>query len=163
MIKYIHMKKQNIFKLVGALVVCQLAGIIGSLFTTPAISGWYETITKPSFNPPNWIFGPVWFTLFILMGIALYLILKKKKSKARTIALWLFAAQLILNTLWSIIFFGLQNPLFALIELILLLVVLIFTTIHFWKLNRTAGILLLPYLAWGTFAMVLNFFIWKLN
>ncbi len=157
------MKKQNVIKLIGALVVCQLAGIIGSLFTTPSIKGWYETITKPSFNPPNWIFGPVWFTLFVLMGIALYLILKKKNSKARTIALWLFATQLVLNTLWSIIFFGLQNPLFALIELAILLIVLIFTTIHFYKLNKTAGILLLPYLAWGTFAAVLNFFIWKLN
>lgn len=156
------MKKQNILKLIFAIVICQMAGIIGSLFTTPSIPGWYATLDKPAFNPPSWIFGPVWIFLYLLMGIALYLVLIDKKKDKRA-ALWLFGTQLVLNSIWSIIFFGLQNPFYALIELVILWIAIVLTIWQFWKINVKAGALLLPYIAWGTFAMVLNYSIWQLN
>jgi translocator protein len=156
------MRKSNIYKLIFAIAICQVAGLVGSLFTAPAILGWYASLSKPTFNPPSWVFGPVWIFLYLLMGIALYLILVDK-NKNKTLALWLFGIQLVLNSLWSIIFFGLQSPLYALIEIILLWVAIVFTIKQFWKLNVKAGALLFPYIAWVTFAMVLNYSIWQLN
>ena len=112
--------KLNIPKLIISIAVCQLAGFIGSFFTSPSIPIWYDSLNKPVFNPPSWVFAPVWTILFVLMGVSLYLVwdkgLKEKKVK---IALGFFSAQLLLNVLWSVIFFGLQQPFYAFIEIII--------------------------------------------
>lgn len=146
------------------IVVCEAAGIVGAVFTTKAVAAWYPTLAKPSFNPPNWLFGPVWTTLYALMGIAAFLVWRKGiDQQSVKIALALFVAQLALNTLWSILFFGLHLPLAAFIEIIVLWVMILATTIAFWRLSAAAGALLLPYLAWVSFASLLNFYLWRLN
>ncbi len=158
------MKINNTFKLIIAIVVSELAGIIGSVFTTPSIAGWYAGIVKPSLNPPAWVFGPVWTTLFALMGIAAFLIWKKGLDRRDVkIALGLFLGQLVLNTLWSIIFFGLHSPGGALIEIVFLWLAIIATIIAFYKISRPAAWLLVPYILWVSFAGYLNFSIWQLN
>jgi tryptophan-rich sensory protein len=155
---------KNIFKLIISIIVCQLAGFIGSLFTTPNINTWYATLTKPSFNPPNWVFSPVWTTLFLLMGISLYLIWKQgfEKKNVKN-AILIFGIQLILNILWSILFFGLQNPLLAFIEIIILWLAILFTILVFYRIKKSAAYLLIPYILWVSFAAILNFFLWRLN
>ncbi|MCX6706293.1 MAG: tryptophan-rich sensory protein [Candidatus Woesebacteria bacterium] len=157
-------KKVNWPRLIFAIALCQAAGIIGSLFTFSSIPTWYAALTKPSFNPPSWVFGPVWTILYTLMGISLYLILSKGlKKKEVKIAVNLFVWQLIANSLWSIIFFGMKNIPLALIEIIVLLL-LVFTTIQkFYKINKTAAYLLIPYFFWGSFATFLTYSIWILN
>lgn len=158
------MKKVSWPKLIFAIVLCQVAGVIGSLFTFSAIPTWYASLVKPSFNPPSWIFGPVWTILYTLMGVSLYIILSKGlKKKEVSVAVNLFVWQLIANSLWSIIFFGMKNIQLALIE-ILLLLVLVFTTIKkFYKINKVAAYLLIPYFLWGSFATLLTYTIWILN
>ena len=151
-------------KLLVAVSVCLLAGFVGSIFTTPAISTWYITLNKPALNPPNWIFAPVWTTLFILMGISLFLVLQEDMKKIETkIAIGFFAGQLILNILWSILFFGFHSPLAGLIEVGFLWIAILFTIISFWRVSKVSAILLLPYLFWVSFASILNFLIWELN
>ncbi|OGC06010.1 TspO protein [candidate division WOR-1 bacterium RIFOXYA2_FULL_36_21] len=151
-------------KLLVAVSVCLLAGFVGSIFTTPAISTWYITLNKPALNPPNWIFAPVWTTLFILMGISLFLVLQEDMKKIETkIAIGFFAGQLILNILWSILFFGFHSPLAGLIEIGFLWIAILFTIISFWRVSKVSAILLLPYLFWVSFASILNFLIWELN
>lgn len=158
------MKISNSLKLVACIIISESAGIIGSLFTTPSIDGWYEGIIKPSFNPPNWVFGPVWTTLFALMGCSLYLVWKKGfERKDVRIAVGIFAVQLILNTLWSIIFFGIHNIALALIEIVILWLAIFATIISFAKISRLAAWLLVPYIAWVSFAMYLNYTLWILN
>lgn len=147
-------------KLIIALLLPQLAGFIGSLFTSPKISTWYSSIIKPSFNPPSWVFGPVWTLLFILMGIALYLVWIEKDNKK---ALTFFGIQLGLNTLWSILFFGLQNPLLALIDIFVLEAFILLTIKEFYKVSKKAAYLLIPYILWVSFAIILNFAIVILN
>jgi tryptophan-rich sensory protein len=156
-------KKINIVKLIVSIVIAQLAGIIGSLFTITSSNSWYANLIKPSFNPPNWIFGPVWTLLYLLMGVSLYLIWVSKNSRNRKIGLYLFFTQLVLNSLWSILFFGLQNPLFAFIEIIILWLAILLTIIYFYKVNKKAAYLLIPYILWVTFATILNFSIFILN
>ncbi|MFC1787284.1 TspO/MBR family protein [Halobacteriota archaeon] len=158
------MKIKNIPKLVYSIVICQLAGIIGAFFTSPSISTWYAALEKPSFNPPNWLFSPVWITLFILMGISLYLIWSQgTKTKYFKIAITFFGIQLALNILWSIIFFGLKSPFFAFIEIVILWIAILATIFKFSKISKTAAYLLIPYLLWVSFAAVLNFSIWVIN
>ena len=158
------MKISNPFKLITSLLVCQLAGLIGSLFTMSKIPNWYMTLNKPELAPPNWIFGPVWTTLFVLMGIALYMVWKQGTDKKDVkIALYIFGTQLILNVLWSIIFFGLENPGSAFVEIISLWISILLSIIYFYRINKTAGYLLIPYIAWVSFASYLNFMIWGLN
>jgi len=157
-------KRIKIFKLIISILVCQGAGAIGSLFTSPAISTWYSTIQKPSFNPPNWIFAPVWILLFLLMGISLYLIWSKGFDHKRTkIAIFIFFFQLILNILWSILFFALQSPLCAFIEIIILWFMILLTIISFYRVSKITVYLLLPYIIWVSFALVLNFSILIIN
>jgi tryptophan-rich sensory protein len=147
-----------------AILICEGAGIIGSIFTTPSINAWYTGIIKPSFNPPNWIFGPVWTTLFLMMGISLYLIWLKKLSGSNTKGvITIFGFQLALNILWSVLFFGLHLPLWALIDLALLWLVILLTIIKFYPLSRWAAWLMIPYILWVSFAGILNFFIVRLN
>ncbi|MEK6969392.1 MAG: TspO/MBR family protein [Nanoarchaeota archaeon] len=158
------MIKINYWKLAISIVVCQLAGFIGSFFTVSSVSTWYLTLNKPFFNPPSWLFGPVWISLYFLMGISLYLIWKKGiKNKQSKTAVSLFGVQLILNSLWSILFFGLRSPLFAFIEIITLWIAIILTIKYFYKISKVASYLLIPYMLWVSFAAILNFFIFYLN
>lgn len=155
---------KNSLKLITAIAVSEMAGIIGSLFTTPSIAGWYVSIAKPVFTPPNWIFGPVWTTLFILMGIAAFLVWRRGLDRRNVrIALTFFLLQLVLNTAWSVIFFGLHSPGGAFAEIILLWLMIFATIIFFAKISRTATVLLLPYILWVSFAGYLNYSIWVLN
>lgn len=152
------------FRIIIAILIAELAGIIGTFFTTPAIPTWYATLLKPELAPPNWIFGPVWTTLFALMGIASYLIWEKGwHRKDVKIALSFYAFQLALNTLWSAVFFGLQNPGLALVEISLLWISILATILAFYKISRPASYLLIPYILWVSFAMYLNYAIWTLN
>jgi translocator protein len=158
------MAKNNFFKLIITLVACQLAGIIGSIFTVSAIPCWYAQLLKPELNPPNWIFGPAWTILYILMGISAFLIWKKGfEKKEIKIALTVFIFQLFLNAIWSIIFFGLKNPFWAFIEIIILWLAILGTIIIFYKISKPAAILLIPYIFWVSFAAYLNYSIWQLN
>lgn len=158
------MKKKSIGALVVAIVICQLAGAIGSVLTSPAIPGWYAGIVKPSFNPPSWIFGPVWITLYALMGIAAWLVwLRRSEQGSAKQALQIFGLQLALNALWSPLFFGLQNPGLAFAEIILLWLAIVATIRAFYSIKPLAAYLLVPYLAWVSFAAFLNYSIWQLN
>ena len=145
------------------LLACFAAGGLGSIFSGPAIGTWYAGQSKPSFNPPNWIFGPVWTTLYILMAVAAWMVWRQRMSRPVGAALWLFGVQLASNAAWSIIFFDLHRPLAAMIDLALLWVVLVVTLVAFWRLSWIAGLMMLPYLAWVSFAGVLNAAIVALN
>jgi benzodiazapine receptor len=151
------------FRLIASLIICQLAGLIGSFFTTPAIPVWYASLEKPSFNPPNWLFAPVWIFLFVLMGITLYVLWQNVKKKEARSALIFFIIQLGLNVLWSVLFFGLKSPMLAFIEIIVLWIFILLTMIKSSKVSRATVFLLLPYILWVNFAAVLNFFLWRLN
>lgn len=155
----------NKIKLAISLITPQVAGLIGSVFTVSSVTGWYSTIIRPSIAPPNWIFGPVWTTLFVLMGIALFIVWKKEESQKKKVktAIYLFACQLILNTLWSIIFFGLQSPGWAFVEIIFLWLAILASIIAFGRISKLAAWLLVPYIAWVSFAAYLNYSIWMLN
>jgi tryptophan-rich sensory protein len=150
---------KNFFKIITAIIISQLAGIIGSIFTMPSILGWYAGLVKPELSPPNWIFAPVWTILFLLMGVAGGLVWIKKDYRALTA----FAVQLILNTTWSVIFFGLHSPGWAFVEIIFLWFAILATIIVFAKTSRVAAWMLAPYIIWVTFASYLNFMIWSLN
>jgi translocator protein len=149
--------------LVAFLALCFGATGIGGAVTTPKIGTWYATLTKPSWNPPNWIFGPVWTTLYIFMAVAAWLVWRQDGIADAKLPLALFAVQLLLNVLWSYIFFGLEKPGLAFGEVILLWVAIAATLVLFWQRSMIAGILFVPYLAWVSFASVLNFTIWRLN
>lgn len=161
----IYMKKtQNILALFISIVIAQLAGIIGSFYTFDSIPNWYKTLVRPEFAPPNWVFGPVWTTLYLLMGIAAYLIWSKGYSDKRVkIALYVYFGQLLLNSLWSILFFGLQDIKSAFIEIIALWIMIALNIFLFGKISKTAGYLLLPYIAWVSFASILNYSFMVLN
>ncbi len=151
---------KNIWKLIISILLPFLVSVIGGLFTVSSVSTWYVTLIKPSFNPPNWIFGPVWTILYLMMGISLYLVWIKKYDKSAFI---LFGIQLVLNALWSILFFGIKSPLYAFIEIIFLWVAILLTIIYFYKINKTSAYLLIPYILWVSFASVLNLAILILN
>jgi benzodiazapine receptor len=162
------MKKEDVLKLLVAIALCESAGIIGSVFTASSIPTWYATLQKPSFSPPNWVFGPVWTTLFALMGIAAFLIWTTKTRSANqqkevAIAKTIFILQLVLNVLWSVVFFGLQQPGAAFIEIIFLWGAIVASIFFFSRISKTAAWLLAPYLAWVSFAAYLNYSIYLLN
>jgi benzodiazapine receptor len=154
----------DIWRLIISLFVCQLAGIIGSIFTTPAITTWYASLKKPSFNPPNWLFGPVWITLFVLMGISLFLVWRKG-SDAPFVrnGLILFGIQLVFNVLWSVAFFGLKSPISGLVVIVVLWITILLTILQFSKVSEIATALLIPYIVWVSFAAVLNLSLFLLN
>jgi benzodiazapine receptor len=156
-------KIKDILKLAISIVLCQLTGFLGSLFTAPAIPTWYKTLKKPFFSPPNWIFSPVWISLFILMGISLFMVWRRQGHPQVKTASIFFFVQLILNILWSVGFFGLRSPLLGFIEIILLWIAILLTIQNFLKVSKMAGLLLLPYLVWISFAVLLNFSLWVLN
>ncbi len=155
------MKKEDFFKLAVSVTLPLLAGFIGSYFTTPNIAGWYTELNKPAFNPPNWVFAPAWTTLYILMGVSLFLVWKSTKEKISAIVV--FGIQFLLNITWSILFFGMQSPELALVNIVLLWIAIIFTIILFGKISKVAAYLLLPYILWVSFAGYLNYTIWILN
>jgi len=154
---------KKILTLVLFIVIAHLAGVIGSLFTTPNIETWYVFLEKPFFAPPNWLFAPAWITLYTLMGIAAFLVWRKRNLQGAKPALWLYGVQLALNALWSVIFFGLRNPELAFIAIVVLWILILVVTVKFFKIEKIAGYLFVPYLLWVAFAAVLNFAVWQLN
>jgi benzodiazapine receptor len=159
------MKLGNPAKLFISCAVPVLVGVAGSLFTTSdSLNNWYANLNKPAFTPPGWLFGPVWTTLYILMGISAFLVWRKglENKAVRTALIW-FIIQLVLNAVWSPLFFGLQSPLLGLIDIFLLLFAIIATLICFGKISTPATLLLVPYLGWVTFATILNLAIYFLN
>lgn len=162
----LHPAKTPVQRLVGVLVavlVTLCAGLIGNLLGADAITTWYVGLEKPSWNPPNWIFGPVWTLLYVLMGIAAYLVWEQTKDSSRRAALVVYGVQLALNALWSIIFFTFKQPALAFGEIVIMWIAILATIVLFWRVRPLAGALLLPYIAWVTFALVLNFAVWQLN
>ena len=164
-----------------------MAELVGAIFTTPKIETWYATISKPSFTPPGWVIGAVWTILFFLMGISLYLVWDKGwkpavSSQDQKVKYWnrfseklwkgtwreenavlIFVLQLVLNILWSVLFFGLQSPGIAFFELLMLWWAILYTIANFYRIHRLAAYLLIPYILWVSFAGVLNFILWFLN
>ncbi|EIA09601.1 benzodiazepine receptor TspO [Flavobacterium frigoris PS1] len=159
------LKMNRITKILTVVVTCLVIGYFSGMVTRSAIITWYPTLVKPSFNPPNWIFAPVWSTLYIMMGIAAGLVWDRIESNTEIVkkALVFFAVQLALNALWSYLFFGLKNPMLALLEIVILWLMIYETYVQFGKINKIAGYLFIPYLLWVSFAMVLNASIWWLN
>ncbi|MGQ9695829.1 MAG: TspO/MBR family protein [Thermodesulfobacteriota bacterium] len=158
------MKINKLIKLIISILLCQLAGVIGSFFTTPAIPTWYQTLIKPFFTPPNWIFAPVWISLYFLMGLSLFLVWTKKEEDSRAgKAIIIFFVQLILNALWSISFFGFRSPFLGFLNIVLLWLAILWTMQKFLKISNAGGLLLLPYFLWVSYAAVLNFSLWILN
>ena len=151
-------------KLIISLIVTFAAAALGSYFTTPNISTWYASLNKPFFSPPEWIFAPVWSLLYILMAIALYLVWKKDSPQQdKTKAIILYAIQLSLNALWSVIFFGMREPGIALAEIVVLETEIILTALSFRKMSKVAARLFIPYIIWVGFAAILNLSIVVLN
>ncbi len=157
-------QKINFYKLLASILLCQLAGAIGAVFTASSLENWYLLLEKPAFNPPSWIFSPVWILLYTLMGISLYIVWEKGvQQRDVKIGLLIFGIQLGLNTLWSFLFFGLRSPYYAFIEIILLWFAILLTIIQFRRISKTASYLLIPYILWVSFAMLLNYYLWILN
>ena len=156
---------QKILRISTVVVTCLVIGYFSGMVTRESITTWYPTLIKPSFNPPNWIFAPVWSLLYAMMGIAAGLVWNRMDFEKELVkkALIFFTIQLALNALWSYLFFGLHNPLLALVEIVLLLLMIFETYLQFKKIDKVASMLLLPYLAWVSFAAVLNASIWWLN
>lgn len=149
--------------LVVFFALCFGAAGIGGAVTTPRIANWYAGLAKPAWNPPNWVFGPVWTALYASMAVAAWLVWRRGGLLGAKTPLLLFGAQLVLNVLWSCLFFGLQSPGLALVDVFLLWAAIAATMLAFWRQSAIAGILFAPYLAWVAFAGVLNFTIWRLN
>jgi benzodiazapine receptor len=155
----------NIPRLLGCILLSGLAGAVGTAFTSKSVTTWYVTISKPSFTPPGWVFGPAWTVLYIMMGIALYLVWERS-SVPGAVTPWAFAlffVQLAFNAMWSVFFFGQRNIGVALVDIALLWAAVLVTMLVFWQISRVAGALFIPYLAWVTFAAALNYSIWRLN
>jgi tryptophan-rich sensory protein len=154
---------EKLKKFIASIVICLGAGFFGSIVTTPSINTWYAELNKPFFNPPNWIFGPVWTTLYLLMALSLYLVWIKKTKENKRLAIIVFFWQLTLNFFWSFLFFFLRWPAGALAEIVVFLVMIILTFVLFRPISKLAAYLLIPYIAWVCFASILNLFIVLLN
>ncbi|MBI4137187.1 tryptophan-rich sensory protein [Candidatus Roizmanbacteria bacterium] len=160
----------NKWRLLGAILICQSAGIIGSFFTASAIPGWYASLEKPVFTPPNWLFAPVWLILYTVIGISLYRIwLKRRRLVHKTedgaiiSALYLFYIHLVINAYWSIVFFGMKDLLSAVLIIFILTAMVLVLIAQFFRIDRIAGILLIPYYLWLVYASCLTLSIWQLN
>jgi translocator protein len=154
-------RSANIFAFVLFLALVLAAGFGAGMVTAPNIAGWYSTLAKPSFNPPNWVFAPVWTTLYVLIAIAAWRVWRVTGLTSRAMLYWF--VQLALNFAWSFIFFGAHQTGLALIEIAVLWLAILMTMAAFFRIDRTAGLLFVPYLAWVSFAGFLNFSIWQLN
>ncbi|MBK6936983.1 MAG: tryptophan-rich sensory protein [Chitinophagaceae bacterium] len=154
----------NTLKMIIAVAIPVIVGGLSGFFTVTGADSWYQTINKPSWNPPGWIFGPVWTTLYILMGIALFIVWKTDATgSVKKYAVLLFAAQMLLNFFWSFIFFSQQQPGWAFAEIVMLWILIFLTIFAFARINNTAAWLLVPYISWVSFAAILNYTIWQLN
>lgn len=155
----------KIFRILVVVVTCLVVGYFSGMVTRSAITTWYPTLVKPSFNPPNWIFAPVWNTLYVMMGVAAGLVWSRMEQEKEVVknALVFFAVQLALNALWSFLFFGLKNPMLAGLEIVILWLMIYETYTKFMKINKIAGYLFVTYMLWVSFAAVLNACIWWLN
>lgn len=154
----------NTAKLIIAILIPLIVGFTSGFFTAGNVSGWYQTIQKPSWNPPSWIFGPVWTTLYILMGISLFLVWRSDAAESvKRTAIILFAAQLVFNFFWSLIFFKMHQPGWAFAEILVMWVLILLTIFSFGKISSLAAWLLVPYISWVSFASILNYTIWRLN
>jgi len=154
----------SVLKLVVSLAVVLAAGAVGSLATAKTIPTWYKGLAKPSFNPPEWLFGPAWTLLYLLMAVAAFLVWKQGfGAPGVKLALAVFLVQLVLNALWSVFFFGLRSPLAGLVDIIVLWLAIVATIIFFFRVSVPAGVMLLPYIAWVSFAALLNAAILRLN
>ncbi len=159
-----RLQGSDIVSLIVAIVIPLVIGGLGGAATAPAIPSWYQGLTKPAWNPPNWVFGPVWTLLYILMGVAAWLVWRRGWGNPQVqVALAIFGVQLLLNLFWSLIFFGLRSPGWAVLEIVVLWGFILATAIQFYRLESVAGLLLIPYQLWVTFAAALNAAVWQLN
>lgn len=150
--------------LIFCIVVCQLAGVLGSVFTRSSVNTWYQDLTKPWFTPPGWVITTIWLVLFTLMGLSLFLVYREGLSRVDVrIAVGIFAIQLLVNVLWSMAFFGLRWPMGGLVTIAVLWVLIVLTILKFWPISREAALFLMPYLLWVSFAAFLNYSFWRLN
>ena len=154
---------RDLLALAGFVLVCLAVSVLGGAITATSVGGWYQQLDKPSFNPPDWLFAPVWTTLYLFMALAAWRVWRRAGWRAGRQALAVFALQLILNLLWSGLFFGLQSIGLALFEILFLLGAVLSAAILFWRIDRVAGLLFVPYAAWVAFATLLNAALWKLN
>lgn len=145
------------------LLVTFAAAALGNWATMSSVGDWYQQLARPGWTPPDWVFAPVWTTLYAMMAVAAWLVWRRAGWPAARWPLGLFFVQLVLNTLWSVLFFGLRQPAWAFAEILVLWLAILATTLAFWRHSRAAGVLLLPYLAWVAFAAVLNFEFARLN
>lgn len=157
------MNYARLFRFLFAVSIPLLVGFVGAFFTMESVNIWYLTLEKPFFNPPNWIFGPVWTLLYIMMGVSFFLVWEKGEKFFHSRTFWIYAVQLVLNFFWSIAFFGMQNPVLALLIIIALWVMIVWNIREFYKISKIAAYLLVPYLLWVSFAMMLNASIVWLN
>ena len=155
--------RRQTFALFAFIVVCLAIGAIGGAVTSTSVGTWYQQLRKPSFNPPDWVFAPVWTVLYIAMAVAAWCVWRRLSLGDTRHALSLFALQLLLNLAWTILFFGFQQIGIALVEIVVLAAVIVATAVAFWRRDHGAGLLFVPYLAWVGFAAVLNASIWRLN
>jgi benzodiazapine receptor len=159
-----RLQVSDIVSLVVAIVIPLVVGGLGGAVTAPSIATWYQGLNKPAWNPPNWVFGPVWTLLYILMGVAAWLVWRQGWGNPQVqVALAIFGIQLLLNLFWSLIFFGLRSPGWAVLEIVVLWGFILATAVQFYRLETIAGLLLIPYQLWVTFAAALNVAVWQLN
>ncbi|MEX0652688.1 MAG: TspO/MBR family protein [Phycisphaeraceae bacterium] len=156
-------RTHDLLGLGGWLALCYLAAAVGSLATTTGVGTWYQTLDRPPWTPPDWVFGPVWTLLYGLMAVAAWLVWRRRGFRGATVALGLFLVQLALNVAWSFIFFGMHAVIWAAVEIVVLALAIVATVIAFWRISRPASLLLAPYLAWVLFAAALNLAIARMN
>ena len=153
--------RASLVRFVVSVLLCEAAGVIGSVFTVSAIPGWYSALQKPWFTPPNWLFAPVWLTLYFLMGATLYLLWGKRPQSGAALAA--FAVQLVLNVAWSAVFFGAHELFYGFVVIAALWLAILATVAFSYRVSRSAAALLIPYIVWVTIASALNYYVWVLN
>jgi benzodiazapine receptor len=156
-------RSRQVLALAGFVAVTFAAAAVGSYFTSTSVSGWYQQLARPEWRPPDWVFGPVWTTLYVMMSIAAWLVWRRGRWSSARIPLTLWGLQLLLNVGWSAFFFAMRQPGLAFYEIVLLWIAIAATIVAFWRWSKLAAILLVPYLAWVSFASVLNYAIWQMN
>lgn len=156
-------QKQLWISFVIFILLCFVIQLVGGFWTKETVLTWYPKLAKPSWTPPDWVFGPVWFCLYMMIAVSGWLIYRAENSRQRTIALVLYGVQLALNFIWSFLFFSLRSPTLGIVDIILLCVLIILTIIKAWPVSRLASLLLIPYLIWVSYAATLNIGIWFLN
>ncbi len=161
--KALGMTRRDWFGLAGFILLSFAVSGVGGAITATSVGDWYQTLERSVLSPPDWVFGPVWTTLFIFMAIAAWRVWRQEASQARSRALAVYGVQLALNLLWSALFFGLQQIGWSLVEIVILLLVIVVNTVLFWRLDRLAGLLFVPYAAWVAFATLLTGSLWLLN